>query len=251
MLNALSKSRNSSVSGSLRVPLADAMSSLSEIAKDQKPPFANLYGVKHVADNACKACILCFKPTNAVLITADKKDWFYVCTVHLKDKNFAKLVYCDALGKDTEAEWRKLCGTVESLQRELHKIEKKEKDRLVKEKSWLTVIPGWGGKKDEPLKDEKEEEGKEKEKKAGEKSESTHESEKISRSKELVTSELQEVEQRLTAFERENIKYRLENVFYRGRLLQNYKRKKQAEIEQKLSAGTLFPSLDGLSSLKN
>lgn len=251
MLNALSKSRDSLVSGSLRVPLADSMSSSSETAKGQKPPFANLYGVKHVADNSCKACILCFKPTNTVLITGDKKDWFYVCTVHLTDKNFAKLVYCDALGKDTEAEWRKLCGTVESLQRELHKIEKKERDKLIKEKSWLTVIPSWGGKKDEPSKDEKKEEGKENEKKTGEESGSKRENEKITRSKELVTSELQEVEQKLTAFERENIKYRLEKVFYRGRLLQDYKRKKQAEIEQKLAAGTLFPSLDGLSSLKN
>lgn len=223
------------------------MSSSSEIAKGQKPPFANLYEVKHVAENACKACILCFKPTNTVLITGDKKDWFYVCDVHLKDKNFAKLVYCNGLGKDTEAEWRKLCGTVESLQRELRKLEKKERDKLAKEKSWLTVIPSWGAKKDESLKDE----GKVKDKENGEENGSTPESEKASRSKEVVASELHDGEQKLAAFERENIKYRLEQVFYRGRLLQDFKRKKQAEIEQKLAAGTLFPTLDGLSSLKN
>lgn len=217
--------------------------SAPEAVKDQKPPFANLYEVKHVADNACKACVVCYKPTNTVLITPSKKDWFYICGVHLKDKNFAKLVYCDDTGRDTESEWKKLCNSVEGLQWEWHKIEIKEKDELAKEQSWLKVIPSWGGKKVE----------KEKTKEGEEKADTStgDENKKEGRSKEAISSELKESERQLAAFERENIKYRLEKVFYRGRLLQDFKRKKQAEIEQKLASGTLFPNLDGLASLKN
>lgn len=200
------------------------------------PPFPNLYMVKHVAENACKACVLCYKPTNTVLITPDKHDWFYVCNVHLKDKNYAKLIYCDDAGKDTQPEWKELCDKVDKVQREIHKIEKLEKEKQNKEKSWLSSIPSWNSKKEDDLKEKKEDKDMDT---------------KESKSKDILLSELKENQDRLTIFERSNIKYRLEKVFYTGRLMQDYKRRKQAEIEQKLAAGTLFPSLDGLSKLKN
>ncbi|KAG0673869.1 hypothetical protein C6P42_002507 [Pichia californica] len=201
---------------------------------EQKAPFLNLYQVKHVADTACKACVLCYKPTNTVLITTDKKDWFYVCNIHLKDKTYAKLLYCNDMGKDTEAEWKGKCNDIAKLKQELHKIEKEEKEKLDKEKSWLNNIPSWSSNKKDQAVEEKEK----------------NEEVKEEKTKETLQSELKHNENELKTFERANIKYRLEKVFYRGRLMQDYKKKKQVEIEKKLAEGTLFPTLDGLSTLK-
>lgn len=203
-----------------------------------QPPFPNLYKVKHVADNASKACVLCYKPTNTVLITANKKDWFYVCGIHLKDKNYAKLIYCDDSGVETESEWRAQCDKISKLQCQIKILEREEKVKEDSKNSWLNSLPSWSSKKEDKQEDQKEKESNEKD---GVKKEI--------KNKEMLKLELKECEKGLLVFERENIKYRLEKVFYRGRLLKDYKQKKQIEIEKKLASGTLFPSLDGVSSL--
>merc|ERR1712000_587964 len=51
-------------------------------------PFPNLYTHRKVAEASAKACDICYKPSTSVLITPDKKDFFYVCVGHLKDRYF-------------------------------------------------------------------------------------------------------------------------------------------------------------------
>lgn len=204
------------------------------------PPFPNLYKVKHVADNASKACVLCYKPTNTVLITTNTKDWFYVCEIHLKDKNYAKLIYCNDSGVNTESEWRSQCEKISRLQSNIMKLEREEKANEDKKNGWLNNLPSWNSKKEDKQEDNKEK-----------KSEGRNDDvRKEVKNKETLKLELKECEKDLLLFERENIKYCLEKVFYRGRLLKDFKQKKQLEVEHKLATGTLFPSLDGLSDLK-
>lgn len=208
-------------------------------------PFPNLYCVKHVSETASKACALCFKPTNTVLITVNQKDWFYICKVHLQDKNYAQLVYCDDTGKDLNDEWSRMCALVGDLQKEVHLLEKKEKEMKQQEKSWLGGIGSmWASKKDEQPK--KEENGKN----DGNSGEKEEEYDVLGKKRVTVFNELEESRNQLAAFERSHTKYRLDVIFYKGRLMQDFKRKKQRAVEQKLSDGTLFPSLDGLPSLK-
>lgn len=58
-------------------------------------PFQNEYLLRKVAEAQLKSCAICYKPTPAVLITADNLDFFYVCLAHLKDEYFASPVLPD------------------------------------------------------------------------------------------------------------------------------------------------------------
>ncbi|RYO63972.1 hypothetical protein AA0116_g3262 [Alternaria tenuissima] len=50
----------------------------------------NLWHLRRVADNAAKACWICYKPSTSVLITPSNKDFFYICPGHLSDKGFCQ-----------------------------------------------------------------------------------------------------------------------------------------------------------------
>jgi hypothetical protein len=195
-------------------------------------PFVNLYAVKHVSIGDSKACVLCYKPTEVVLITANKKDWFYVCSVHLKDKNFATLSYCDHTGLSKENEWKDLCNKVNSLQLEIHKMERERE----KENRWLNSIK-WNRNKDND-KDKNENE------------KSLKDDDKNVKSIKDVKIELDNANNELENFEKAYVHYKLESVFYRNRLIIDFKRRKQIETQEKLKRGELFPSLEGLSNLK-
>ncbi|KAI0604044.1 DUF1742-domain-containing protein, partial [Pyrenophora tritici-repentis] len=48
----------------------------------------NIWHHRRVAENASKACWICYKPTTSVLITPNNKDFFYICAGHLSDRGF-------------------------------------------------------------------------------------------------------------------------------------------------------------------
>lgn len=63
----------------------------------------NEYKLKKVTQKDSRACVICFRETDAVLVSVDSKDWFYVCVGHLKDKEFATEVHEEGW-KETMAE---------------------------------------------------------------------------------------------------------------------------------------------------
>lgn len=58
-------------------------------------PFKNDYILRKVAEPQLKSCTICYKPTPAVLVTADNLDFFYVCLNHLNDEYFATPILPD------------------------------------------------------------------------------------------------------------------------------------------------------------
>lgn len=194
-----------------------------------KPPFGNLYQCKHVAENVNRACVLCYKPTATVLITLNQKDWFYVCDLHLKDKQFADLVYRDRDGKDTTSAKTTLNTNITNKKQELDKYE-----RIKAEKSqngWFDKMGGiWKSGKDKlDLKDEPEKE------------------------KDLIPElkkVLEQAQLELKSFEKLNIKYKLDPIFYKRRLMEDYQKQKQKETLKKMEEGTLFPSFGSMNELK-
>ncbi|CAF9908856.1 MAG: hypothetical protein GOMPHAMPRED_006338 [Gomphillus americanus] len=109
----------------------------------------NIYHLRTVADPSAKSCLVCFKPSTAVLITPDNKDFFYICRGHLKDRAFASPIVdeVEAAAKKRQAE----------LEREIErvKVEYAEKVKMKNEKK--------KGKDEEKGGDEKNEKEKEKE----------------------------------------------------------------------------------------
>lgn len=89
----------------------------------------NVWHLRRVADTAARACYICHKPSSSVLITPDNKDFFYVCPVHLKDRNF-----CSAI---VDAEEQEAKRKQEAMAAEIEKVKKEyeEKQRRKKEKS--------------------------------------------------------------------------------------------------------------------
>ncbi|KAL1968817.1 hypothetical protein VTN77DRAFT_1178 [Rasamsonia byssochlamydoides] len=88
----------------------------------------NVWHHRRVADNAAKACYVCYKPSTSVLITPDNKDFFYICPIHLKDRGFCSPVV------DTEQEAAR--KREEAMAREIEKVkqEYEEKQKRKKEK---------------------------------------------------------------------------------------------------------------------
>ncbi|KAL5000723.1 VPS4-associated protein 1 [Aspergillus recurvatus] len=88
----------------------------------------NIWHLRRVADTAAKACLICHKPSSSVLITPNSKDYFYVCPVHLKDRQFCSPIV------DAEEEAAK--KKAEAMAREIEKVKKEyeEKQQRKKEK---------------------------------------------------------------------------------------------------------------------
>ncbi|GKU02766.1 unnamed protein product [Fusarium langsethiae] len=90
--------------------------------------FPNLYTHRKVADSAAKACDICYKSSTSVLITPDKKDFFFVCPVHLKDRYFATpKIDEEAAKKKREKELE------EEKERVMKEYEEKQKKKKEKE----------------------------------------------------------------------------------------------------------------------
>ncbi|CAH0048451.1 unnamed protein product [Clonostachys solani] len=90
-------------------------------------PFPNIYTHRKVAETSSKACDVCYKPSTSVLITPDKKDFFYICPVHLKDPNFATpKIDEEAVKAKREKE---LAEEKEKLMKEYEERQKKKKEK--------------------------------------------------------------------------------------------------------------------------
>ncbi|UKZ78562.1 hypothetical protein TrVFT333_006308 [Trichoderma virens FT-333] len=181
-------------------------------------PFPNLYTHRKVAESAAKACDICYKPSSSVLITPDKKDFFYVCPVHLKDRNFATpKIDEDAIKAKREKE---LAEEKDKLMKEYQEKQRKKKEKE-KEKD-----------KDKDKKDGDKDGDKDKDKdKDKEKKESKDEPEA---NKDGTETPKEEDEPRV---------FELKSAFYQQRL----QRKRQAEAakrdRERASQPNYFPSV--------
>ncbi|KAG6087133.1 hypothetical protein E4U15_008297 [Claviceps sp. LM218 group G6] len=90
-------------------------------------PFPNLYAHRKVAETAAKACDICFKPSTSVLITADKKDYFYVCLTHLKDTYFCTPKIDEAAIKAKKE--KALAEEIEKVKKEYQEKQQKKKEK--------------------------------------------------------------------------------------------------------------------------
>ncbi|KAG6012868.1 hypothetical protein E4U43_007607 [Claviceps pusilla] len=90
-------------------------------------PFPNLYTHRKVAETAAKACDVCYKPSSSVLITADKKDFFYVCPTHLKDTYFCTPKIDEAAIKAKRE--KALAEETEKLKKEYQERQRRKKEK--------------------------------------------------------------------------------------------------------------------------
>ncbi|KAG6000279.1 hypothetical protein E4U54_001479 [Claviceps lovelessii] len=90
-------------------------------------PFPNLYTHRKVAETAAKACDVCYKPSSSVLITADKKDFFYICSTHLKDTYFCTPKIDEAAIKARRE--KALAEETEKLKKEYQERQRRKKEK--------------------------------------------------------------------------------------------------------------------------
>lgn len=96
-------------------------------------PFPNLYTHRQVAATAAKACDICYKASTSVLITPDKKDFFYICPIHLKDTHFCTpKIDEEAVKAKREKE---LAEETEKLKTEYEEKQRKKKEKKDKDKN--------------------------------------------------------------------------------------------------------------------
>ncbi|KAJ4265367.1 hypothetical protein NW762_004655 [Fusarium torreyae] len=174
--------------------------------------FPNLYTHRKVAETAAKACDICYKSSTSVLITPDKKDFFFVCPVHLKDRYF-----CTPKIDEDAAKAKREKELEEEKERVKKEYEEKQKKKKEKE-----------AKKDKDEKEKDGDKGKDKDKK--DEDEKKDEDDK----KKEEASHVPEEEPRV---------FELKTTFYQQRLL----KKRQAEAakadRERASKPGYFPSV--------
>ncbi|KAI9815033.1 MAG: hypothetical protein M1827_002876 [Pycnora praestabilis] len=87
----------------------------------------NVWHLRRVAETSSKACDICYKPTTTVLITPDKRDFFYICPGHLKDKGFCSPIIDEAAVAAKKKE--EMDREVERLKKEFEEKQRKKKDK--------------------------------------------------------------------------------------------------------------------------
>ncbi|PNY30069.1 Uncharacterized protein TCAP_00026, partial [Tolypocladium capitatum] len=183
--------------------------------------FQNVYTHRKVADTSSKACDICYKPTTSVLITPDKKDFFYVCPVHLQDRYFCTPKIDEEAVKARRE--KELAEETEKLKKEYEERQRKKKDKESKDKD---KDKGKGKGKGKG-KDKDKDEDKETDKKQGD--------DKVERAdNKKDDAATQEEEPRV---------FELKSAFYQQRL----QRKRQAEAakrdRERASQPNYFPSV--------
>lgn len=89
----------------------------------------NIWHHRKVADTAAKGCMICYKPSSSVLITPDSKDFFYICTSHLKDRNFAVPSEDEAKAAEERKKKEELDRAVEEVKKEYEEKLKRKKEK--------------------------------------------------------------------------------------------------------------------------
>ncbi|UNI15952.1 hypothetical protein JDV02_002434 [Purpureocillium takamizusanense] len=180
--------------------------------------FPNVYAHRKVAEASARACDICYKPSTSVLITPDKKDFFYVCPVHLKDKNFA-LPKIDEEAVKAKRE-KELAEETEKLKKEYEERQRKKKDKEAKKKE--------DKDKDKGSKDDKDKD-KDKEKTKDDKS-----TDDVAEEKDSGPSTPQEEEPRV---------FELKSAFYQQRLLKKRQAGAAKRDRERASQPGYFPSV--------
>lgn len=94
----------------------------------------NDYTLRLVAENASKACYICYRPSAHVLIDKSNTDFFYICKSHLSDKGFATRVDppVDTAALEAEQKKKELEAEKERVKREWEEAQKKKKQNKEK-----------------------------------------------------------------------------------------------------------------------
>lgn len=94
----------------------------------------NDYTLRLVAENASKACYICYRPSAHVLIDKSNTDFFYICKSHLSDKGFATRVDppVDTAALEAEQKKKELEAEKERVKREWEEAQKKKKQNTEK-----------------------------------------------------------------------------------------------------------------------
>ncbi|THC89333.1 hypothetical protein EYZ11_011216 [Aspergillus tanneri] len=88
----------------------------------------NIWHLRRVAETAAKACSVCHKPSSSVLITPDNKDYFYVCPIHLKDRNFCSPVV-DSEGQEAKRKQEAMAQEIERVKKEYEEKQRRKKEK--------------------------------------------------------------------------------------------------------------------------
>lgn len=188
-----------------------------------QPPFPNEYAKRLVGASDGKACVVCFKPTSVVLLSANKVDFFYICGSHLKDTSFASPVYPDKYNQLLE----------QRLSQEKALVQAREKVELNKPYAWDKLV-SWG-KKDK--KDDKETDKPAKE---------TYES--MVEKHEQAKKDLAETNDAIAAFDFKNFK--LDKNMYKTRVNGHIQAKVRSARQKEMHNPSFFPSVPSAAPQK-
>ncbi|KAL9612118.1 MAG: hypothetical protein Q9167_003270 [Letrouitia subvulpina] len=180
----------------------------------------NMWHLRKVAEASAKPCDICYKPTTSVLITPDRKDFFYICPGHLKDRGFCSPIIDEA---EVAAKRKK-----EALDREIEIIKQEYEEKKKRKQS-----------REAQKRDEKKEKDVEKGKNAKKSNEGDDEVEKERNSKiEALTAQAS-----VSLADESPRIFTLQKIFYQKRL----DRIRSADIakrnRERLKNPSLFPSV--------
>ncbi|KAF1849970.1 DUF1742-domain-containing protein [Cucurbitaria berberidis CBS 394.84] len=114
----------------------------------------NTWHLRRVADNASKACWICYKPSTSVLITPNNKDFFYICVGHLSDRGFCQPDADEATAIAAQKKKDELDREIETVKKEYEEKQKlKREKRKGKDKDKEKDVKG--KEEDEDKQDEK------------------------------------------------------------------------------------------------
>ncbi|KAF2833699.1 DUF1742-domain-containing protein [Ophiobolus disseminans] len=118
----------------------------------------NVWHLRRVAENASKACWICYKPTTSVLITPNNKDFFYICAGHLVDKGFCQPDPDEAAAAVAKKKKDELDAEIEKVKKEYdekQKLKREKRKGKEKEKDKAKEKEAQNKDDDEDTKDEK------------------------------------------------------------------------------------------------
>ncbi|KAL7270653.1 hypothetical protein RUND412_006632 [Rhizina undulata] len=192
------------------------------MATKKELPFENLYHKRLVAEAAAQACYICYKATSVVLVTPDKKDFFYACAGHLLDRKFATPVTEQSLSTAEEREKRQKA----ELEKEIEKLKKEYEEKQLRKKE----------KQKEKEKEKDKEKDSDKDKKDEDEAISSKKKEIDEKEKELAEKKPAEVEEESRIFV-------LQKEFYNMRLNKIWRQEMARKNLERLKTPGLFPEV--------
>ncbi|KAG0639586.1 VPS4-associated protein 1 [Tuber brumale] len=182
-------------------------------------PFQNTYHLRKVADSSSKPCTICYKHTSQVLITPDRKDFFYVCLSHTRDRGFATAV---VVATQEETEEARKAREEKELEAEVERVKKEFLEKENKRKA------GKGKGNDQ------KKEGEEEKKKKGEEKEKGEEAKK--------EKEKEEEEKKKKKKDEEPRIFTLHKIVFESRV-RRYRQVQLAKLNQDRLRNGAFPSV--------